>query len=84
MIENFLYISFIYFFLVLSLCFFMPFCINIENDGIHGIKETFDMFKDKDFYSTVVIPVFVNFSIIFIFCNLIAFVIILVADKINL
>ena len=84
MIENFLYISFIYFFLVISLCFLTPFCINIENDGIHGIKETFDMFKDKDFYSTVVIPTFINFSIIFIFCNVIAFVIILVADKINL
>ena len=84
MIENFLYISFIYYFLILSLLVLIPFCFNISDDGIKGIKETFDMFKDKDFYSTVVIPTFINFSIIFIFCNVIAFVIILVADKINL
>lgn len=84
MIENFLYIAFIYFFIVLTLLVLVPFTSNIENEGIDGIKETFDMFKDKDFYLNVVIPLIVNFSIIFIFCNLIAFVIILVANKINL
>ena len=72
MIENFLYIVFIYFFLILALLVLIPFVINIKNYGIYGIKETFDLFKDKDFYSTVVIPVFVNFSIIYIFCSLIA------------
>ena len=84
MIENCLYVSFIFLFLALSLCFLLPFCINISDNGIDGIKETFEMFKDKDFYLNVVITVFVNCSIICIFCNLIAFVIILVFNKINL
>lgn len=84
MIENFLYIGFIYFFITLALCILVPFSINITDDGIDGIKETFDIFKDKDFYLNVIIPVFINFGIIFIFCNLIAFVIILVVNKINL
>ena len=84
MIEKFLCISFIYLFLVLTLLVLVPFTTNITDDGIDGIKETFDMFKDKDFYLNVVIPVIINLGIIFIFCNLIAFVIILVADKINL
>ena len=84
MIENCLYISFIFLFLALALCFLLPFCINISNDGIDGIKETFEMLTDKDFYLDVVITVFVNVSIICIFCNLIAFVIILVFSKINL
>ena len=78
MIENCLYASFISLFIVLALCFLLPFCINISDDGIDGIKETLKMLKDKDFYLTVVIPAFVNFSITCIFCNLIAFVIILV------
>ena len=84
MIENCLYVSFIFLFIVLALCFLLPFCINISDDGIYGIKETFEMFTDKDFYLNVVIPAFVNYSIICIFCNLIAFVIILVFNKINL
>ena len=84
MIENFLWIAFIYLFLVLTLLVLVPFTTNIKDEGIDRIKETFDMFTDKDFYLNVVIPVIVNFSIIFIFCNLIAFVIILVANKINL
>lgn len=84
MIEKFLCITFIYFFITLALLVLVPFTSNITDDGIDGIKETFDMFKDKDFYLNVVIPVIINFSIIFLFCNLIAFVIILVADKINL
>ena len=84
MIENFLYITFIYYFLILGILVLVPFTTNITDDGIDGIKETFDMFKDKDFYSTVVIPVIINFSIIFLFCSLIAFVIILVVNKINL
>lgn len=84
MIEKFLLVAFIYLFLVLTLLVLVPFTTNITDDGIDGIKETFDMFKDKDFYLNVVIPVIINFSIIFLFCNLIAFVIILVADKINL
>lgn len=85
MIENIFYIGLIYFFLILALCIFVPFCNNITDDGIYyGIKETFAMFKDKDFYLIVIIPVFINFGIIFIFCNLIIFVISLVIDKINL
>ena len=84
MIENCLYISFIFLFLALALCFLLPFCINISDDGIDGIKETFEMLTDKDFYLNVVIPVFVNVSTICIFCNLIVFVIILVFSKINL
>ena len=84
MIEKFLYITFIYYFLILALSVLVPFTHNITDDGIDGIKETFDMFKDKDFYLNVVIPVIINFSIIFIFCNLIVFVIILVVNKINL
>lgn len=84
MIEKFLLVAFIYLFLVLTLLVLVPFTTNITDDGIDGIKETFYMFKDKDFYLNVVIPVIINFSIIFLFCNLIAFVIILVADKINL
>ena len=84
MIEKCLYITFIYYFLILGLLVVVPFIENISDDGIDGIKETFDTFKDKDFYLNVVIPVIVNFSIIFIFCNLIAFVIILVVNKINL
>ena len=84
MIEKFLLVAFIYLFLVLTLLVLVPFTTNITDDGIDGIKETFDMFKDKDFYLNVVIPVIINLGIIFIFCNLIAFVIILVADKINL
>ena len=84
MIENCLYASFIFLFIVLALCFLLPFCINISNDGIDGIKETFEIFTDKYFYLNVVIPVFVNYSIICIFCNLIAFVIILVFNKIIL
>ena len=84
MIENCLYASFIFLFMVLALCFLLPFCINIYNDGIDGIKETFEIFTDKYFYLNVVIPVFVNYSIICIFCNLIAFVIILVFNKIIL
>lgn len=84
MIENCLYISFIFLFLALALCFFIPFCINISDDGIDGIKETFEMLTDKDFYLNVVIPVFVNVSTICIFCNLIVFVIILVFNKVNL
>lgn len=81
MIENFLYIAFIYFFVVLSLSFLVLFACNIDDDGIDGIKETFDMFTDKDFYLTVVIPTFIKYSIIFIFCYLIVFVIKLVANK---
>ena len=84
MIEKFLGITFIYYFLILALSVLVPFTTNITDDGIYGIKETFDMFKDKDFYLDVVIPVIIHFSIIFIFCNLIAFVIILVVNKINL
>lgn len=84
MIEKCLYITFIYLFLVLTLLVLVPFTTNITDDGIDGIKETFDMFKDKDFYLNVVIPVIINLSIIFILCNLIAFVIILVVNKINL
>ena len=84
MIENCLYASFIFLFIVLALCFLLPFCINISNDGIDGIKETFEIFTDKYFYLNVVIPVFVNVSTICIFCNLIAFVIILVFNKVNL
>lgn len=84
MIEKFLCITFIYFFLLLALSVLVPFTHNITDDGIDGIKETFDMFKDKDFYLNVIIPVFINFSIIFIFCNLIVFVTILVVNKINL
>ena len=84
MIENFLGITFIYYFLILGILVLVPFTTNITDDGIDGIKETFDMFKDKDFYLNVVIPVIINFSIIFIFCSLIAFVIILVVNKINL
>lgn len=84
MIENFLWITFIYFFLILTLLFLVPFTDNITDDGIDGIKETFDMFKDKDFYLKVVIPVIINFSSIFLFCSLIIFVIILVVNKINL
>ena len=84
MIENFLYIGFIYFFIILALCILVPFSINITDDGIDGIKETFDIFKDKDFYLNVVIPVIINLGIIFIFCNLIVFVIMLVFNKINL
>ena len=84
MIEKFLCITFIYFFLLLALSVLVPFTHNIADDGIDGIKETFYMFKDKDFYLNVVIPVIINFSIIFIFCNLIVFVIILVVNKINL
>ena len=81
MIEKCLCISFIYLFIVLTLLFLVPFIFNIADDGIDGIKETFDMFKDKYFYLNVVIPVIINISIIFIFCNLIAFVIILVFNK---
>lgn len=85
MIENIFYIGLIYFFLILALCVLVPLCNNITDDGIiYGIKETFAMFKDKDFYLNVIIPVFINFGIIFIFCNLIIFVISLVIDKINL
>ena len=84
MIEKFLLVTFIYLFLVLTLLVLVPFTTNITDDGIDGIKETFDMFKDKDFYLNVVIPVIINLGIIFIFCNLIAFVIILVVNKINL
>ena len=79
MIENFLGITFIYYFLILGILVLVPFIDNISDDGIDGIKETFDMFKDKDYYLNVVIPVIINFSIIFIFFNLIVFVI-----KINL
>ena len=75
MIENFLWITFIYLFLVLTLLVLVPFTINIKDDGIDGIRETFDMFKDKDFYLNVVIPVIINISIIIIFCILIKFVI---------
>ena len=78
MIENCLYVSFIFLFLALALCFLLPFCINIYDDGIYGIKETFEMFTDKDFYLNEVIPVFVNVSIICIFCNLIEFAIFLI------
>ena len=79
MIEKFLWITFIYYFLILGLLVLVPFIDNISDDGIDGIKETFDMFKDKDYYLNEVIPVIINFSIIFIFFNLIIFVI-----KINL
>lgn len=84
MIENFLYIAFIYFFIVISFCFLVPFLRNVTDEGIDGIKETLDMFTDKDFYLNIVIPVFIHFGSIFIFCNLIVFVIILVVNKINL
>ena len=79
MIEKFLGITFIYYFLILGLLVLVPFIDNVSDDGIDGIKETFDMFKDKDYYLNEVIPVIINFSIIFIFFNLIVFVI-----KINL
>ena len=81
MIEKYLCVTFIYLFLVLTLLVLVPFIYNITDDGIDGIKETFDMFKDKYFYLNVVIPLIINFSIIFIFCILIKFVIILVVNK---
>ena len=81
MIEKYLCVTVIYLFLVLTLLVLVPFIYNIADDGIDGIKETFDMFKDKYFYLNVIIPVIINFSIIFIFCILIKFVIILVVNK---
>ena len=84
MIEKYLCVTVIYLFLVLTLLVLVPFIYNITDDGIDGIKETFDMFKDKYFYLNVIIPVIINFSIIFIFCILIKFVIIFVVNKINL
>ena len=79
MIEKLLDITFIYYFLILWLLVLVYFIDNISDDGIDGIKETFDMFKDKDYYLNVIIQAIINFSIIFIFFNLILFVI-----KINL
>ena len=84
MIERFLELTIIYFFMIVSSCVFVPFVRNIDDDGIDGIKETFDMFTDKDFYLDIVIPLFIRYSIIYIFCSLLAFAVILVIDKINL
>lgn len=78
MIEKFLYIAFIYFFIVISFCFLVPFLRNISDEGIDGIKETLDMFTDKDFYLDLVVPIIIHFGSIFIFCTLIIFVISLV------
>ena len=84
MIERFLELTIIYFFMILVFCFFVPFVRNIDDDGIDGIKETFDMFTDKDFYLDIVIPVFIRYSVIYIFCSLLVFAVILVVNKINL
>ena len=84
MIERFLELTIIYFFMILVFCVFVPFVRNIDDYGIDGIKETFDMFTDKDFYLDIVIPVFIRYSVIYIFCSLLVFAAILVIDKINL
>ena len=79
-----MYSIYLFFFLILTLCFLIPFCNNISDDGIDGIKETFYMFKDKDFYLNVIIPAFINFGSIFIFFTLFISVGSLVLNKINL
>lgn len=72
MIEKFLWITFIYYFVVFAACFISPFIVGIAVNGINGLKDAFTMLLTyKDYYLKAVKPVFIICICIYIICILI-------------
>ena len=72
MIEKFLCITFIWYFNVFVACFISPIIVGLIYEGINGLKYAFKMLlTDKDYYLTVVKPVFIICICIYIICILI-------------
>ena len=76
MIEKILEIVLLVYFTFFIVAFTIPLIIGLSIDGIEGLKDMFDMLKDKDYYLNVVKPVFIFVSYAIIIAFLIVFLII--------
>ena len=61
----------IYYFAVFVACFISPLIVGLAVNGIDGLKDEFNMIlTDKNYYLTVVKPLFIIFTCIYIICIL--------------